>query len=180
VIFVTVGTNETRFDRLLRWVEGLDADELVVQYGHSTFRPRNATCFDFVSFQELVEYVREASVVVTHAGVGSVAIAIANGKRPVVVPRLRRYGEHIDDHQLALGRRLAQSGLVTLVEDLDTVGTLPLDSYTSLRPKQVNTALAKDLSDCIHRLIQRGEAFPERRHTATVKDRGRGFWLRQK
>ena len=51
-------------------------------------------------FDELVEHVRRARVVVSHAGVGSVLTALANGKRPVVVPRLHRFGEAVDDHQL--------------------------------------------------------------------------------
>ena len=53
----------------------------------------------------------------THAGVGSVLVALANGKRPVVVPRRKAFGEAVDDHQLQLGRRFAAAGLVTLVED---------------------------------------------------------------
>jgi UDP-N-acetylglucosamine transferase subunit ALG13 len=59
--------------------------------------------------------------VVTHAGVGSIMTALANGKRPVVVPRLRRFGEAVDDHQVALGLRLHEAGLVMFVEDPEDV-----------------------------------------------------------
>ena len=61
--------------------------------------------------------VRSSRAVVTHAGVGSVLVSLANGKRPVVVPRLKVFGEAVDDHQLQLGRRFAAAGLVTLIED---------------------------------------------------------------
>ncbi len=56
---------------------------------------------------------------VTHAGVGSIIVALSNGKRPVVVPRLKRFGEAVDDHQLQFGRRFADAGLVTFVESPD-------------------------------------------------------------
>jgi exopolysaccharide biosynthesis glucuronosyltransferase PssE len=118
VIFVTVGTNEAPFDRLLRAVDELQLDEeLVVQHGASSVRPRGATCLESLAFDDLVEHVRGARVVVTHAGVGSILVGRANGRRPVVVPRLQRFGEAVDDHQLGLARRLAADGVVTLVEE---------------------------------------------------------------
>lgn len=119
MIFVTVGTNEAAFDRLLRAVEQLDTDdELLVQHGPSLVRPAGAKCVDYLPFEALVDTVARASVVVMHAGVGSIVTALAAGKRPVVVPRLRRFGEAVDDHQLPFGRRAAEAGIVSLVEDL--------------------------------------------------------------
>jgi UDP-N-acetylglucosamine transferase subunit ALG13 len=119
MIFVTTGTCEP-FDRLLRAVDALSIDEeLVVQHGFSPVRPRGARCVEFLPFAELVDLVREARVVVTHAGVGTVLTALANGKRPVVVPRRAGAGDAVDDHQVEFARRVAASGLVTLVEDLD-------------------------------------------------------------
>jgi beta-1,4-N-acetylglucosaminyltransferase len=118
MIFVSVGTHEAPFDRLLRAVGELRIDEeLVVQYGPSDVRCDRATEFDYRPFDEVVELVRQARVVVTHAGVGSVMLALSNGKRPVVMARLRSFDEHVDDHQLELARRLADAGLVDLVED---------------------------------------------------------------
>jgi UDP-N-acetylglucosamine transferase subunit ALG13 len=120
MIFVTVGTNEARFDRLLRAVETLDAsDEIVVQHGPSPVRPRGATCVDFLSFEEMTDHIRRARVLIMHAGVGSILVALGNGARPLVVPRLSRFDEAVDDHQVAFGRRLHAEGLVELVEDPD-------------------------------------------------------------
>lgn len=122
MIFVTVGTNEARFDRLVRAVEALGgSEELVVQHGPSPVRPRGATCVDYMSFEDLTEHVRQARLVVMHAGVGSILAALANGTRPVVVPRLKRFGEAVDDHQLTFGRRAHAEGLVELVEDPDSL-----------------------------------------------------------
>lgn len=120
MIFVTVGTTEARFDRLLVAVDGLGAgEELVVQHGPSAIRPAGATAVDFLSFDEMVETMRRARIVVTHAGVGSVMTSLLAGRRPIVVPRLHRYGEAVDDHQLPFARRLAEAGLVVLCEDPD-------------------------------------------------------------
>jgi exopolysaccharide biosynthesis glucuronosyltransferase PssE len=141
VILVTVGTNEATFDRLLRTVEGLAAqEEVVVQHGPSAVRPRGATCREFMPFDELVATMRRARVVVTHAGVGSVMTALLAGKRPIVVPRLRRHGEAVDDHQLAWARRLEEGGLAVLVEEPALLGPAVEhhagDVDASLRPDQ--------------------------------------------
>ena len=146
MIFVTVGTNEAPFDRLVQLFDRLERDEqVVIQCGASSSRPSGADCVDFISFTELVEHVRAARVVVTHAGVGSVAVALANGKRPIVVPRLARFGEAVDDHQLAFARRFAATGQVRLVEELEelpsaldeTVGAAEVDTPTGTLAREL-------------------------------------------
>jgi UDP-N-acetylglucosamine transferase subunit ALG13 len=117
MIFVTVGTNEARFDRLLEAVAELDVEEtIVVQHGSSPVRPGNAQVHDFLPFDRMVELMQEARVVITHAGVGSIMVALAQGRRPIVVPRRKAFGEAVDDHQIDFGRRFAQAGLVTFLE----------------------------------------------------------------
>jgi UDP-N-acetylglucosamine transferase subunit ALG13 len=146
VIFVTVGTNEAPFDRIVEVFDRLERDEqIVIQCGASSIRPARADCVDFISFTELVEHVRAARVVVTHAGVGSVAVALANGKRPIVVPRLARFGEAVDDHQLAFARRFAATGQVRLVENVEelpsaleeTGGAAELDAPTGTLAREL-------------------------------------------
>jgi UDP-N-acetylglucosamine transferase subunit ALG13 len=118
MIFATVGTNEAPFDRLVTALGSLGVDEeLVIQCGASAVRPQGARCVEFIPFDELVAHIRAARVVVMHAGVGSIGVALANGKKPVVVPRLRRFGEAVDDHQVAFARRFREQGLVHVVED---------------------------------------------------------------
>jgi UDP-N-acetylglucosamine transferase subunit ALG13 len=125
VIFVTVGTNEAAFDRLLDALDALetlpDGESLLVQAGASSVAVRQARCVEFLPYEEVVAAMREARIVITHAGVGSVLTALAAGKRPVVVPRLRRFGEAVDDHQVEFARQLAPTGLIRVVEDLDTL-----------------------------------------------------------
>lgn len=117
MIVVTVGTNEAPFDRLLEALQlARPREEMLVQHGPSQVRPDGASYVEFLSYDELVDAIRRARAVVMHAGVGSIMTALANGQRPIVMPRLRRFGEAVDDHQLPLGRRLHDAGLVTLVE----------------------------------------------------------------
>jgi beta-1,4-N-acetylglucosaminyltransferase len=147
VILVSVGTNEARFDRLLHAVETLTGDEpIFVQHGASPIRPKNAECVDFLPFEAFIEKIGEARAVVTHAGVGSVMVALSLGRRPIVMPRLKRYGEAVDDHQLPLAHRLKEAGLVTLVEDLPGALQTALDrADMDVRIDARASALSRDL-----------------------------------
>jgi UDP-N-acetylglucosamine transferase subunit ALG13 len=119
--FVTVGADDTPFDRLLHAVRELGSapEPLVVQRGPSQVETPGATCVDFMSFGDLCRNVRDAQIVITHGGVGSIAVALRHGKRPIVVPRRRRFGEAVDDHQVAFARRLHAAGLVVLAAGPD-------------------------------------------------------------
>lgn len=160
MILVTTGINGSPFDRLLRVIDGLSIDEeIVVQHGPSAFRPRNATCVSFLSFDELNRLVASASRVVTHAGVGSVLVAFLNSKRPIVVPRLSEYGELVDDHQLQFARQLADTGLADVVEELEE-----LPAYVSAAPlpgrplRPMMTRLISDLSSYLASVCEKDVA----------------------
>jgi UDP-N-acetylglucosamine transferase subunit ALG13 len=149
MIFVSVGTNEARFDRLLRAVADLPGEEeRLVQHGHSSAFPGvGVELVDFLSFDEMTDAIRRSRAFVTHAGVGSILVALANGKRPVVVPRRGALGEAVDDHQLQLGRRFAVSGLVTLVEDpAQLADALAVPAHEATATPTAG-ALAADLRD---------------------------------
>jgi UDP-N-acetylglucosamine transferase subunit ALG13 len=155
MIFVTVGTNEARFDRLLQAVANLELDEeLVIQHGHSSpLGPPQAQLVDFLAFETMVETIRRARVVVTHAGVGSVMVALANGKPPVVVPRRKSFREAVDDHQLQLGRRFARAGLVTLVETPDSLGEVVTRQQNAATLVPSSSSLSADLRGFLEQLI---------------------------
>jgi UDP-N-acetylglucosamine transferase subunit ALG13 len=150
VILVTTGSYEP-FDRLLEAVDRLQLDEeIVVQHGTSSVRPRTAARnVDFLPYDDLVALVARARVVVTHAGVGSILTALANGKRPIVVPRLARHGDAVDDHQLPLAERLDESGLVTLLRDLDQLEPAIAAAGADVEPLRQGGALAADLGEFI-------------------------------
>jgi UDP-N-acetylglucosamine transferase subunit ALG13 len=154
MILVTVGT-AIPFDRLLRAVDAIPpGEEIIAQTGRSNAPSTRATCIEFLPYDELVAHVRRARVVVAHAGVGSVVTALLHGKRPIVVPRLSRFGETVDDHQLPFARRLHRAGLVTCIEDVDRLPDLLVDGLEhSAVPPQAESGLASELSAYLHTLI---------------------------
>lgn len=114
MILVTVGTHELPFDRLVRAARRLPG-ERVVQRGTSSLEVPGARVERWFEPSVLRRLMAEADVVVCHGGPATIREALAAGKIPVVVPRKRRYGEHVDDHQVAFARRMVHR--VHLVED---------------------------------------------------------------
>jgi UDP-N-acetylglucosamine--N-acetylmuramyl-(pentapeptide) pyrophosphoryl-undecaprenol N-acetylglucosamine transferase len=119
--FVAVGTHVDPFDRLLRLVdEAVDAKVLPrpasAQTGACTYRPAHLASEQWLTPEAMDERIRAAQIVVTHAGSGAIARCLRNGRRPLVLPRRRRFGEHVDDHQLQLSRRLHNAGLIVLLD----------------------------------------------------------------
>ncbi len=122
MIFVTVGTHNQGFDRLVKKMDEIAGDleeEVVIQRGHTSYEPRNARFFDFASREEMEEWVDKADIIVTHGGAGSIIFALSKNKPVVVVPRLRRYGEHVNDHQIELAKALEKKGRVKAVLDVE-------------------------------------------------------------
>jgi UDP-N-acetylglucosamine transferase subunit ALG13 len=114
LIFVTLGTHEQPFERLLDLVCMLPTDEsMIVQHGHTPARTNaRGEWIRFASQDACADYARRSSVVVCHAGVGSIITALEARKLPVAVPRLRSLGEHVDDHQLEIASAFHERGLV--------------------------------------------------------------------
>ena len=112
MIFVTLGTHHQPFARMIEAIELLPADELVVQHGHSPAPAGVLEAVPFIGFGEMLARMREADVVVTHAGVGSILLAMREGHTPIVVPRRHAHGEHVDDHQVELTTALAEQNKV--------------------------------------------------------------------
>lgn len=148
MIFVTIGTAEP-FDRLLRALDALPrTEELVVQRGASSVTLGGARCVDFLPYEQVVAHIRVARAVIMHAGAGSIITCLAHGKSPIVVPRLARYGETCDDHQLAFARRLAESGVVTLVEELEQLPEAVANGHAKAAAAvEGNGGLARELRE---------------------------------
>jgi UDP-N-acetylglucosamine transferase subunit ALG13 len=123
LIFVTVGTHHQPFQRLLDALDSLPADELVVQFGHGTPPAGIRRASAFMGFAEMLEKFNAADAVVTHAGVGSILCARRAGHVPVVVPRQRRYAEHVDDHQVELTQELDALGAVVALWEMDRLAS---------------------------------------------------------
>jgi UDP-N-acetylglucosamine transferase subunit ALG13 len=118
VIFLTVGTHHQRFDRLLDALDVLAEEDLIVQYGPGAPPALATVAKPFMPFDEMLSHFRSADTVITHAGVGSILCASREGHVPLVVPRRADLGEHVDDHQVELTRKLAARGNVIAIWEM--------------------------------------------------------------
>jgi UDP-N-acetylglucosamine transferase subunit ALG13 len=124
LVFVTVGTERYPFRRLVDWVDAWAqsdrgrAARCFIQYGAGV-PPRAAEGADFLPFATMQELLGDATAVVCHAGTGSVMLARALGRKPIVVPRVKSYGENVDDHQVDFARRLQTLGEAEMAESFE-------------------------------------------------------------
>lgn len=117
MIFATVGT-QGQFDRLIRTIDGWAGvngrTDIFAQTGPSDYRPEHIRTEQFIDATEFRERVEAASLVISHAGMGSIITALELGKRIIVMPRQAILGEHRNDHQLATAKRFAEQGAITV------------------------------------------------------------------
>lgn len=125
MIFVTVGNHNQGFDRLIKKMDeiaGKTDEQVIMQIGYTTYKPVNAEYFSFLeSFEEILRLNREARVVVSHAGAGSIVTALKEKTPVIVVPRLKKYDEHMNDHQLEIAKAMSENKNVTVVYDVETL-----------------------------------------------------------
>ena len=126
-VLVTVGTDHHRFDRLIGWIDRWAADhpevDVLAQHGTAS-APTHARAVVMLGYDELVAEMAAADVVVAQGGPATIMDARSVGQRPIVVPRLARHQEVVDDHQVAFTRWMADKDLVWAAQDEDEVRRL--------------------------------------------------------
>ncbi len=127
MIFVCVGSRPYQFNRLFveldRLVEaGRVKSDIFAQIGSSTYEPRGFAYEHFMDPDAFKSKMGEADIVISHGASGSIMGALNAGKKVIAVARLEKYGEHINDHQVAINEDLARVGLVLAVREMDELG----------------------------------------------------------
>lgn len=135
MIFVTVGTHEQQFNRLVsymdEWASSHD-EEVVIQSGFSTYEPKSAKYSKLYPYKTMVELVDKARIVITHGGPSSFIMPLQIDKVPVVVPRMKEFDEHVNDHQLDFARAVAErQGNIIVIEDVTKLSET-LDNYETI------------------------------------------------
>jgi UDP-N-acetylglucosamine transferase subunit ALG13 len=120
MIFVTVG-NMDPFDRLIQaidqWIVDSSIEEKVIaQIGVGTYQPKNCEFVSFLTPTEYRETFREARIVVSHAGMGSIITALELLKPIIIMPKRAALGEQRNDHQLATVRRFRRSSQIMVAD----------------------------------------------------------------
>lgn len=125
MIFVTLGSQKFQFNRLLKAVDELQTDEeIFAQIGYSDYKPQNYRYKEFLDRDEFAAWEDKADIVITHGGTGAIIGAVKKGKKVIAIPRLAKYGEHVDDHQLQLVEQFKRLNLICACEDGDLAKAL--------------------------------------------------------
>ena len=143
MIFVTLGSQKFQFNRLLKAVDDLIerkiiTDNVFAQVGYSDYRPQNYNFKLFLERKEFAQMEANSDVIITHGGSGAIIGAIKKGKKVIAVPRLAKYGEHVDDHQVQLISQFKNQNLICGLNDclelekaLEWIDTYKFDCYVS-------------------------------------------------
>ena len=128
MIFVTVGTHEQQFNRLIKEVdrlkgEGLIQDDIFIQTGFSDYEPVHCKWKKLISYDEMNRYMDEANIIITHGGPATFMGVISKGKRPIVVPRQEKFGEHVNDHQMEFCNKGKWKYPIIVINDIEKLVT---------------------------------------------------------
>jgi UDP-N-acetylglucosamine transferase subunit ALG13 len=160
MILLTVGT-QFPFDRMVRavddWADQEGRRDIVAQIGPAEYTPRNLSFSEFYSPRELRDLQEQSSVIVAHAGMGSILTALELGKPIIIMPRDHERGEHRNGHQLATARRFEhvegvhvandEVELVTQLRRLDDlIGSVSMTPVSTVAPDSFINALRSHLA----------------------------------
>lgn len=160
MILVTVGSaKEYKFIRLLKLIDELceenflNGEEVFAQVGYNDYTPKNYNYFDMVSDVEFKDYLNKAEIIISHAGTGTVVASVKKGKKVVIFPRLEKYNEHLDDHQLEISELFSEKGYALsalnkqeLIEAIKALPTFSPNKFSSGN-KKINNLIIEFLYD---------------------------------
>lgn len=155
MIFVTLGTQDKPFVRLLEMVqkeidEGNIKDEVVVQAGFTKFDSDNMKIFDYISNDEFENYLKSCNFIITHGGVGNILSAMKYNKKIIAVARLGEYGEHTNNHQLQIIDKFYEKGFLLKADENNFSSVLKeLDNFNPITWNFDNSKFVKKIEEYI-------------------------------
>ncbi len=140
MIFVTLGTQDKGFKRLLEAIQkqidlGNIKEKVVVQAGCTKFESKDMEVFDLIPFDEFDKLISQADLLITHGGVGSIITGLKNNKKVIAAARLKKYKEHTNDHQLQIIKNFAKEGYILELDDFDKLDEVLLKTK-EFKPKK--------------------------------------------
>lgn len=140
MILVTLGTQDKPFNRLLESIEkeikkGNIKDKVVVQAGHTKYQSKNMEIYDLLDRDEFQDLISKCDMLITHGGVGSILSGLKNNKKVIVAPRLSKYGEHMNDHQIQIVNNFVKEGYILGYYEGDDLENI-LKRVKKFRPKK--------------------------------------------
>mgnify|MGYP001076896846 CR=1 FL=1 len=127
MIFVTVGSQKFQFNRLLEEIdklviEGRITEEIFAQTGYSDYEPKHYKFKKFLDRNEFADNMEKCDKVITHGGTGAIIGAVKKEKKVIGVPRLAKFGEHVDDHQIEIISQFEQMNIICSCINLEELG----------------------------------------------------------
>ena len=140
MILVLLGTQNNSFHRLLEEIQknidsGNIKEEVIVQKGYTKFESDKMTLYNQLPLDEIEKLIENANLVITHGGVGSIINSIQKGKKVIAIPRLKKYNEHVNDHQLDIVKSFNEIGYIIGLNDVNELEEA-LKNVQNFEPKQ--------------------------------------------
>ena len=140
MILVTLGTQDKTFPRLLEAIQkqidkGNIKDKVIVQAGSTKFESNDMEIFDLIDREEFANLIKECDLLITHGGVGSIITGLKNNKKIIAAPRLEKYGEHTNDHQLQIIEKFSDAGFIIPLYNFDKLDKIIKEIY-KFKPKK--------------------------------------------
>ena len=140
MILVMLGTQNNSFHRLLEEIDrlidcGIINEKVVVQAGYTKYSSKNMEIFSLIPQEKLEKYQKEADLIITHGGVGSIISSLKMGKKVIAVPRLHEYGEHVNDHQKQIVESFDKKGYIIGISDVSELENA-LRKVVEFKPKK--------------------------------------------
>ena len=141
LIFVTLGTQDKKFPRLLEAVEKLEIDEkIIAQIGSTDFESKKIELHKFMAKDEFDNYMKEARVIISHAGVGTIIEGLKLNKKMIVAARKKEYKEHVNNHQEQILKTFSDNGFILALNNFDNLQELIEMDFT---PKEFKSNIKK-------------------------------------
>ena len=143
MIFVTLGSKKFQFNRLLMELDKLVeekkiSNDIFAQIGYSDYKPKNYEFKEFLDREQFAEIMERCEIVITHGGTGAIVGAVKREKKVIAVPRLAKFGEHVDDHQLQIIDQFTDMNFIVgvketneIYEALEQLKTIEFKKYIS-------------------------------------------------
>lgn len=159
MILVVLGTQNNDFHRLLDEVEfniknGNIKEEVVVQAGYTKYKSDKMKIFDMTTKESFEELVKKADLIITHAGVGSIEMALEQNKKVIAVSRLKKYGEHINDHQKDIESEFNKNGWLIGIDDVSKLSEA-LKEIKTFIPKKYEKINSSQMIEIIKTFIDK-------------------------
>lgn len=157
MIFVTFGTQDKKFLRPLIELEkliknGTIKERVVVQAGYTKYHSDSMEIFDYLDSIEFKKHINECDILITHGGIGSITDGLYYNKKIIAIPRLKKFNEHVNNHQLDIVNEFCKCGFLLKVLDIKKLGSVykKIKTFVPIKLNHDNSKIINLIDDYIN------------------------------